>query len=62
MKSTEFKQITLAVNEFDHHQGVATHYLTNDLGWRHALEKNRQLTDESLLNKALGNFQYLTVT
>lgn len=42
--------------------GVATHYLANYLGWRHALEKHFQLTPESLLNKALGNFQHLTVT
>lgn len=97
MKSTEFKQITLAVSELDHHQrkrlletlahqtdevqvteviessfddkkacphchGVATHYLANYLGWRHALEKHFQLTPESLLNKDLGNFQYLRVT
>lgn len=42
--------------------GVATDYLANYLGWRHALEKYRQLTAETLLNSALGNFQYLTVT
>jgi hypothetical protein len=42
--------------------GVATHYLTNYLGWRRILEKNSQPTPESLLNAALGNFQYLMVT
>lgn len=42
--------------------GVATDYLANYLGWRHVLEKYRQLTAETLLNSALGNFQYLTVT
>jgi transposase-like protein len=42
--------------------GVATDYLANYLGWRHALEIYRQLTAENLLNSALGNFQYLTGT
>ncbi len=42
--------------------GVATHYLPNYLGWRRAFEQHRQVTPESLLNAALGNFQYLTVT
>jgi hypothetical protein len=42
--------------------GVATKYLSNYLGWRRALEQQRHMTPESLLNTALGNFQYLTVT
>lgn len=42
--------------------GVATHYLPNYLGWRRAFEQHRQLIPELLLNAALGNFQYLTVT
>jgi transposase-like protein len=42
--------------------GVATHYLPNYLGWRRAFEQHRQLVPETLLNAALGNFQYLTVT
>jgi len=42
--------------------GVATYYLPNYLGWRRAFEQHRQITPESLLNAALGNFQYLTVT
>lgn len=42
--------------------GVATHYLPNYLGWRRAFEHHRQPTPELLLNAALGNFQYLTVT
>jgi hypothetical protein len=44
--------------------GVATKYLSNYLGWRRALEQQRciTLTPESLLNTALGHFQYLTVT
>lgn len=42
--------------------GVATHYLPNYLGWRRAFEQHRQITPETLLNAALGNFQYLTVT
>lgn len=42
--------------------GVATHYLANYLGWRHVFENHCQLTPESLLNSALGNFQYVTVT
>ena len=46
----------------DRFHGVATKYLPNYLGWRRAFEQNRQLTPETLLNAALGNFQYLTVT
>jgi transposase-like protein len=42
--------------------GVATKYLPHYLGWRGAFEKHRQVKPESLLNAALGNFQYLTVT
>jgi transposase-like protein len=42
--------------------GVATHYLPNYLGWRRAFEQRRQIEPETLLNAALGNFQYLTVT
>jgi transposase-like protein len=42
--------------------GVATHCLPNCLGWRRAFEQHRQITPETLLNAALGNFQYLTVT
>ena len=42
--------------------GVATKYLPNYLGWRRAFEQHSQLTPENLLNAALGNFQYLTVT
>jgi hypothetical protein len=42
--------------------GVATHYLANYLGWRHVFENHCQLTPESLLNSALGNFQYVKVT
>jgi hypothetical protein len=42
--------------------GVATRYLPNYLGWRRAFEQHSQLTPETLLNAALGNFQYLTVT
>ena len=42
--------------------GVATKYLPNYLGWRRAFEQHGQLTPERLLNAALGNFQYLTVT
>jgi transposase-like protein len=45
-----------------HFHGVATHYLANYLGWRRILEKYSQPTTETLLNAALGNFQYLTVT
>jgi transposase-like protein len=46
----------------DRFHGVATRYLANYLGWRHALEKYQQLTPETLLKAALGDFQYLTVT
>ena len=42
--------------------GVATKYLPNYLGWRRAFEQHRKLTPETMLNTALGNFQYLTVT
>ena len=42
--------------------GVATHYLPNYLGWRRAFEQHPQMEPEILLNVALGNFQYLTVT
>jgi hypothetical protein len=42
--------------------GVATKYLPHYLGWRRALEQHNPLTPESLLNAAMGNFQYLTVT
>jgi hypothetical protein len=42
--------------------GIATHYLANYLGWRRILEQYSQPTPETLLNAALGNFQYLTVT
>jgi transposase-like protein len=42
--------------------GVATHYLPNYLGWRRVFEQHRQISPEMLLNAALGNFQYLTVT
>jgi transposase-like protein len=42
--------------------GVATHYLPNYLGWRRAFEQHRQIAPETLLNAALGNFQYLTMT
>jgi transposase-like protein len=42
--------------------GVATKYLPNYLGWRRAFEQHSQVTPEMLLNAALGNFQYLTVT
>jgi transposase-like protein len=42
--------------------GVATRYLPNYLGWRRTFEQHRQITSEMLLNAALGNFQYLTVT
>jgi transposase-like protein len=42
--------------------GVATHYLPNYLGWRRAFEQHRQIEPETLLNAALGNFQYLMVT
>jgi transposase-like protein len=45
-----------------HFHGVATHYLPNYLGWRRAFEQHSQITPETLLNAALGNFQYLTVT
>jgi transposase-like protein len=38
--------------------GVATHYLPNYLGWRRAFEQHRQIAPETLLNAALGNFQY----
>jgi transposase-like protein len=46
----------------EHFHGVATKYLPNYLGWRRAFEQHCQLTPENLLNAALGNFQYLTVT
>ena len=46
----------------EHFHGVATKYLPNYLGWRRAFEQHRQLAPETLLNLALGNFQYLTVT
>lgn len=46
----------------EHFHGVATKYLPNYLGWRRAFEQHRQLAPETLLNAALGNFQYLTVT
>jgi transposase-like protein len=42
--------------------GVATQYLPNYLGWRRAFEHHRQLSPEMLLNAAIGNFQYLTMT
>jgi transposase-like protein len=42
--------------------GVATHYLPNYLGLRWAFEQHRQITPETLLNAALGDFHYLTVT
>ena len=42
--------------------GVATKYLSNYLGWRHALELHPEHPPEIWLNAALGNFQYLTVT
>ena len=42
--------------------GVATHNLPNYLGWRWAFEQHREITSETLLSAALGNFQYLTVT
>ncbi len=42
--------------------GVATKYLPNYLGWRRAFEKHCQVKPEYLLNAALGDFQYLTVT
>jgi hypothetical protein len=42
--------------------GVATHCLPNCLGWRRVFERHRSLALEMLLNAALGNFQYLTVT
>ncbi len=42
--------------------GVATRYLPNYLGWRRAFEQHRTFTPETLLNAALGNFQYLKVT
>jgi hypothetical protein len=37
-------------------------YLLNYLGWRWAFEQHRQLAPETLLNVALVDFQYLTVT
>ena len=46
----------------EHFHGVATKNLPNHLGWRRAFEQRRQLAPETLLNLALGNFQYLTVT
>lgn len=42
--------------------GVATKYLPNYLGWRHALELHPEHPSEIWLNAALGNFQHLTVT
>ena len=42
--------------------GVATKYLPNYLGWRRAFEQHSQPSPETLLNAALGNFQYLKVT
>ncbi len=42
--------------------GVATKYLPNYLGWRRAFEMHTQVKPENLLNAALGDFQYLTVT
>jgi len=42
--------------------GMATKYLPNYLGSCRVMEHNRNLTPEILLNSALGNFQYLTVT
>lgn len=42
--------------------GVATKYLSNYLGWHHALELHSKHPTEIWLNSALGNFQYLTVT
>jgi len=43
--------------------GVATNtYLSNYLGWQRAFEQHSQITPETLLNSALGDFQQLTVT
>ena len=46
----------------DRFHGVATKYLSNYLGWRHALEQHRNLSTETFLRIALGDFQQLTVT
>jgi transposase-like protein len=42
--------------------GVATKYLSNYLGWYHAIELHSKHPTEIWLNAALGNFQHLTVT
>lgn len=42
--------------------GVASHYLSNYLGWRRCFENPSSPTPDALLKYALGNFQYLTVT
>jgi len=42
--------------------GVATHYLPNYLGWRHALDAHRLPTPEAMLLAAIGVFPHLAVT
>jgi hypothetical protein len=46
----------------DRFHGVATKYLPNYLGWCRVMDQNRDLTPETLLHYALGDFQHLTVT
>jgi len=46
----------------DRFHGVATKYLSNYLGWCRVMDQNRDLTPETLLHYALGDFQHLTVT
>lgn len=46
----------------DRFHGVATKYLPNYLGWRQALEQYRNISPQTLLRTALGDFQQLTVT
>lgn len=42
--------------------GVATKYLSNYLGWRESIEQHPNISAESLLNIALGQFPYLMRT
>jgi len=46
----------------DRFHGVATKYLPNYLGWCRVMDKNRDLTPETLLHYAIRDFQHLTVT
>lgn len=43
----------------EHIHGVVIKQLPNYLGWRRAFEQHRQLSPETLLNAALGNFQLI---